>query len=634
MRDRKLSDLMIGAATFACLAFLIAFAPSNAQSSTESPSTGQVTAQQQDDGTVGLEVLLPSDALFTPDGRPTVEVVIDGDPVDSRVAQIQGVVNRDRILLLVDGSGSMEGARLRQVRQAVGDVLESLDPSILFGLGTFADDFQLLVPPTDDRQVIDESLATVNGEGDTALFDALTTVLSLGVAERVIVLTDGADTVSSVAAEDVLRQVSATRIPIDVIALQILGDPAESLGRVVEESGGEFISKPADLSQSLKASTVRVDPVVRVSTDVPWTDDLDGQRVDVRIVDATGRIFEANATLRIASPGPAVEEQAVIAGTPQWTPYALALLAFAAVGAGSLAAIQLLRANRSRGRIKRVLAHYTTNDPSSEGSSHRRAEHRDTTAARPIPRRWREAIELQSENAALPFSPMNWLLIQIAAMAATFALLLIVGLPVAISALGGLLALVVMQAIVRSRIESFRRQFDSELADFFTLVASGLRSGLSLTQAVAGAAHGGSDVLARQMRRVTAEVALGLDLADALEAVARRMSSNDLALAVQAVRIQRESGGSLSHILDIAAITVRQRGQLQREVRALSAEGRISAIVLMLLPLAVFAFFFVTRRDYVEVFWTEPAGWVMLGALVVILGIGTFWMQRMTKIDI
>lgn len=229
---------------------------------------------------------------------------------------------------------------------------------------------------------------------------------------------------------------------------------------------------------------------------------------------------------------------------------------------------------------------------------------------------------------------MNWLLIQIAAMAATFALLLIVGLPVAISALGGLLALVVMQAIVRSRIESFRRQFDSELADFFTLVASGLRSGLSLTQAVAGAAHGGSDVLARQMRRVTAEVALGLDLADALEAVARRMSSNDLALAVQAVRIQRESGGSLSHILDIAAITVRQRGQLQREVRALSAEGRISAIVLMLLPLAVFAFFFVTRRDYVEVFWTEPAGWVMLGALVVILGIGTFWMQRMTKIDI
>ena len=107
-----------------------------------------------------------------------------------------------------------------------------------------------------------------------------------------------------------------------------------------------------------------------------------------------------------------------------------------------------------------------------------------------------------------------------------------------------------------------------------------------------------------------------------------------LPLAVQAVRIQREAGGSLSSILDIAATSVRQRSQLQREVRALSAEGRISAVILMVLPVAVFAFFFVTRRDYVEVFWTEPAGWVMLTGLVLILGIGALWMQRMTKIDV
>jgi tight adherence protein B len=79
---------------------------------------------------------------------------------------------------------------------------------------------------------------------------------------------------------------------------------------------------------------------------------------------------------------------------------------------------------------------------------------------------------------------------------------------------------------------------------------------------------------------------------------------------------------------------VRQRAQVQREVRALSAEGRLSAVVLIVLPLGVFAFLLVTRREYVEIFWTTTIGWLMLAILVGILGIGTLWMRRIVDVEV
>jgi tight adherence protein B len=188
--------------------------------------------------------------------------------------------------------------------------------------------------------------------------------------------------------------------------------------------------------------------------------------------------------------------------------------------------------------------------------------------------------------------------------------------------------------VVRARIAANQRRFESELPDFLSLVASGLRSGLSFGQAVGGAAVSGSDSLARQMRRVTAEVSVGVDLAEALDHVAERMDSKDLRWTVQALRVQGEVGGSLSRILDIAAKAVRQRSQLHREVRTLSAEGRLSAIILMILPVAIFIFFLIIRPDYIAVLWTSTVGWLLLGVLFVLLALGALWMRRIVEIRV
>ena len=631
-RLRQLS-IVVAAALFA----IVGLAQSS--SAAESPSSMEVTAREQTDGTLGLIVSMPPKALISPDAPVQVAVTVGTDPVPSRVLEVTGNFADDRVLLMTDASGSMQGARLRQVRQAVDELLATLDPSIPVGLGTFADEVRILVPPTTDRPQLTDALAAVRGDGDTALFSALLAALQDSAAERLVVLTDGEDTASSVDADDIVRELSSERIPIDVIALDALGNPNEALARVVDASGGAIAVTPSDLAATLRASIARSDAMLRIGTDVLWTQELGGQRIDVQVIDAAGRAFVAGTTVSLPTSAPLQAEAPLQADSSSawWASYLLALGAFAVVSIGVLAAVRIIQDYRNRSQIRRVLSHYSGSDPGRRQNANPTGNptgETSNTVLRFLPRTWADALRMQVDNAGLPLTPATWLLLQAGIMAAVFGLLSLAGLPLVVALLGLVLSGVVIQAIIRSRIESARRRFNGELADFFTLVASGLRSGLSLAQAVSGAAHGGSDVLARQMRRVTTEVALGMDLADALDGVAVRMSSEDLALAVQAVRIQRETGGSLSNVLDIAATTVRQRAQLQREVRALSAEGRISALILMVLPAVIFAFFFLTRREYVEVFWTEPAGWIMLGALALILGIGAIWMQRVTKIDI
>lgn len=603
------------------------------------PASGEVlppvdvVAREQDDGTVGLIVRMPQEARLTDESLSRIQVTVGGNPVGAEVVTAQGVVENDRVLLLVDASGSMQGVRLRQVRQAVQEVLASLDPTSLVGLGTFADEFGYLVPATTDRQAITAALASVRGDGDTALFDALATIIEDEAAERIVVLTDGEDTASSTDAADVINSLSQSRIPIDVIALQALGDSAGSLAGIVEASGGSGVVTATDVAMSLRESVVASDIELRVGTAVLWNQDLDGQQILVSVTDSIGQTFSGGTSVDLRATATTQTEQRIVSDPPWWTLALLALLSFAAVTIGALAAVRLAQIRKSRKGTQRVMAHYSSSGVGMHEAT-KEADEPSSLTLGFLPRTWIDSVRTQVENAGLPLTPAAWLLVHATVAVVVLGLLLLADLPIIIAIIGMVVSVVLIQAVVRSRIESARRQFNAELADFFTLVASGLRSGLSLAQAVAGAAQGGGDVLARQMRRVTAEVALGMDLADALEGVAIRMSSDDLTLAVQAVRIQRESGGSLSNILDIAATTVRQRGQLQREVRALSAEGRISAIILMILPLLVFGFFLITRREYVEVFWTEPIGWVMLGALVVILGIGGIWMQRMTRIDI
>lgn len=509
----------------------------------------------------------------------------------------------DRVLLLVDTSGSMAGDRLREARSAIRDIVTALDPSIPFGIGSFADDATILVAPTTNRQSVLDASRSLRAKGDTALRDAVSQGLDVDGLTRIVVLSDGADTASSTSMSEVLAQLESDPTPIDVIAIEPTERERQALEMIATASGGSVIAAPADFARSLTAVTLA-------------TPSAPSQAAPQAAPPSPAPILTPPP---LASPEPATPAPVVAA--------LLALAVLLGVVATGYAGWNTVEAVRRRARMRRVLEHYSsTRDASLESSP--------IGLGALLPDEWDQRIRAELEGADIPLGTTAWLLLQSAAMLIVFTTVLLIGLPLPLALVGLVAGWLVTQVILRARIAANRRRFDAELADFLTLVASGLRSGLSLAQAVASGAHGGSDVLGRQMRRATAEVALGVDLPDALDHVAERMGSEDLRWAVQALRIQRESGGSLSGILDTAATAVRQRAQVQREVRALSAEGRLSAVILMILPIGVFAFFFITRREYIEIFWTEPIGWTLLAFLAVILGIGAAWMRRITNIDV
>ena len=113
--------------------------------------------------------------------------------------------------------------------------------------------------------------------------------------------------------------------------------------------------------------------------------------------------------------------------------------------------------------------------------------------------------------------------------------------------------------------------------------------------------------------------------------VSARMASEDFGWMTQAIEIHREVGGDLAEVLDHVGETIRDRNQVRRQVKALSAEGRMSAMVLMGLPIVMFFALILINPLYSQTFTSTVPGYLMLGAAVVMLSIGGFWLSRLVK---
>ena len=179
-----------------------------------------------------------------------------------------------------------------------------------------------------------------------------------------------------------------------------------------------------------------------------------------------------------------------------------------------------------------------------------------------------------------------------------------------------------------------RKRFERALPDTLSLMSGSLAAGLSLAQSVDTIVQDGAEPMAGEFRKVLVETRLGLSLETALQGVAERFESKDFEWVVMAINIQRQVGGNLAELLDTVANTIREREYMRRQVAALAAEGKLSAMVLGGLPPGFLLYLLLANRDYVMVLFTTPMGWAMLGAGAVILSVGIFWMSRVVKVEV
>lgn len=243
-------------------------------------------------------------------------------------------------------------------------------------------------------------------------------------------------------------------------------------------------------------------------------------------------------------------------------------------------------------------------------------------------------------RADLPFRPGEWYVLRACAGLVGGAVGVVLtreagGVLLLLAGAGGLLAGLLLTGVFL-KVAAQRRaaRFEAVLPDVLLLVATSLRSGFGLAQALDSIARDAPEPAAKEFSRALAESRIGTDLSDALEHMAERMGSVAMRWAVMAVRIQREVGGNLAETLHTTATTLKERDTLRRQVRALSAEGRLSGLILIGLPIFVFLYLLMTNYEYVSQLWSQPLGWAMLAGAVVMMTFGVLWMRSIVRIEV
>lgn len=189
-------------------------------------------------------------------------------------------------------------------------------------------------------------------------------------------------------------------------------------------------------------------------------------------------------------------------------------------------------------------------------------------------------------------------------------------------------------AVLNALASNKKRKFEALLPDTLQLLSSTLKAGYSMMQGVEAVAAEAAEPMGAELRRVVAEARLGRPVEEAMEASAVRMDSKDFGWAVMAVRIQREVGGNLAELLLTVAETMTARERLRRDIRSLTAEGRMSAYVLIGLPIGLGLFLYSANPDYVGRLFDNFIGQAMVGGGLLAMVVGTLWMFKIIDIEV
>ncbi|HET6814492.1 MAG TPA: type II secretion system F family protein, partial [Actinomycetota bacterium] len=201
----------------------------------------------------------------------------------------------------------------------------------------------------------------------------------------------------------------------------------------------------------------------------------------------------------------------------------------------------------------------------------------------------------------------------------------------ALTVLVGTAAPLLWLAVLASRRQA---KFDEQLPSTLQLVSGALQAGHSLQQAVDTVVHEAADPIAAEFQRVLTEARLGRPLEEAFEAMAKRTKSVDFEWTVMAIRLQRQVGGNLAEVLSTVSQTIRDRYALKRQIKALSAEGRLSSVILSVLPVLLFAGLLLLNPVFLRPLYTTTVGIMMMAGAAVLMIIGVFWLKKTTEIKV
>jgi tight adherence protein B len=583
--------------------------------------------------------------------------MVDGRPATvGRAEPLAATGRRLAVMLVVDTSGSMlAGGNIALARAAADRFATELRDGTRIGVIAFATRPRVVQPLTTDRRRVRAAIAGLRAAGDTALRDAVVRAAGLLAREAgqrtMVLLSDGRDDGSRATFRQAVAAARAAKVAVYTIGLTVPGyeqDPEalRELSRrtgvtaVTGASGADLAGLYQRLGQEL-ASQYVVEVALPAGTPRTAAFEL--------TVDVGGTSRTVRRTLLLGPPaaGPAPPPGLSPAPALAWPERAhgrhlVAALAFVATLLAGLALLAATPGPRLpvRGLRKRLSPYSLTpavadRRPTTVFGSSELAG-RATAMAESLVRRGHleETFLDRLEAAGLNLRVAEFLLIS---LGCAFGLPLLTlaatrSLPLTLATVP--LGVAVPLLFLSLRAGRRQARFEEQLPGTLHLLAGALQAGHSLQQAVVTAAQEAGDPIAGELQRVLTEARLGRPLEEAFDAMAERMGSLDFKWTVMAINLQRQVGGNLAEVLTTVGQTIRERSALKRQVRALSAEGRLSCAVLTVLPVLMFGALLVFNPVFLSPLYTTRTGLLMLAAAGVLMAGGVAWMKKLTEIEV
>ncbi|MFL6217367.1 MAG: type II secretion system F family protein [Actinomycetes bacterium] len=591
---------------------------------------------------------------------------IDGQPVQGLKAtplqEQQGSSGQLAVFLAVDTSGSMlQNDNIGTARRAAANFASQMRSGTRMGVISFANDPKVVQLPTDSTGQVGgaiQALKVEDPQGDTALYDAVV-LASRQLAgqpgqRNLFVLSDGRHEGTPTTLGQAIAAAKKAKVKVFTVGLEVPGRPQDqaALAKLAEGTGGDTVPTSVEDLEALLSALGR-NLASQYVVDLPLPPSL-GSEVDFRLrVRATGGVGEyhndrffipqqagpATAPLPAELPrAPALSRLESDQGR-----YIVALCGFAAIllvllllfgpGPRTSRPYRALRQRLSPYSLTAAIADERTR-PTAFGSSEWAG--RATAMAETLVQRGNleEAFLDRLEAAGLNMRVAEFVLISLASAFIPPLLVLILtqnllfaALVVVLGTVGPLLWL----AVLASRRQA---KFDEQLPSTLQLVSGALQAGHSLQQAVDTVVHEAADPIAAEFQRVLTEARLGRPLEEAFEAMAKRTKSIDFEWTVMAIRLQRQVGGNLAEVLSTVSQTIRDRYALKRQIKALSAEGRLSSVILSVLPVLLFAGLLLLNPVFLRPLYTTTVGITMMAGAAVLMIIGVFWLKKITEIKV
>ena len=593
----------------------------------------------------------------------TLRVTINGEPVEAHAevaaeATATETVRRTTIMA-IDVSNSMRGERFTEAKLAAKAFLDGAPADLFIGIVAFAGDVRTIQEPSLDRTASASLLDELTLSRGTRLYDGVGEAISAGSGEgqrSLLVLSDGKDT-SRTPLSGLTGAIEDAEIKVDVVSLEQSPDARQPLEAMARAGQGAVLSAedPQALTRLFSDEAQALAKQVLISAVVPA--DVAGREGTVAVsVSAAGEMYTDTAFVSLVK-GDAGKPPDLTAPTPalasgiQISPELL-LAGLVAGGVGVLVVLLSVFGvfeRRQKTTIEDRIAAYTRGGRSARASGagmqptgHPGSPKSVTESAVGLAEKalagnkgFESSLGARLEAAGLSMKPAEWLLLHagVAVGAALTGFLISSGRVIVTLIL--LFAGAVIPWLYLSRKKTKRlKAFNNHLAETLQLVSGSLSAGLSLAQSIDTVVREGVEPIAGEFRRALVEARLGVEMEEALDSVATRMESEDFEWVVMAIRIQREVGGNLAELLLSVAATMRERAYLRRQVRTLSAEGRMSAWILGGLPPFFILYLAVSNPTYLDPLFSTPLGWLMIGVMVVLMAVGSFWMSRVVKVEV